>query len=250
MGLPPLLGWGAFRLDEGQQACTVDWRADTTYTFFFLGFVFFLPLLAQCWCYFSIFRTALSHTRRSAKVFPSTITTATTTTTTSTSSTTVTGTAASTSSADSLHEDHGTVRDSKGYSTDRQDCASARPRDVERCCRVLKNCNEATTPMTPRAKMSRSTECKAVKTILLIAAAYFLCWTLFVAVALLKWGGAYVAPSVDMAAWALLFLSGVLNPLIYGFMNRVTRSVGAKGLSVLLLLAFRLTDRWLGFLHD
>ncbi|XP_070208055.1 beta-1 adrenergic receptor-like [Littorina saxatilis] len=184
VGLPPLLGWGAFRLEEAQALCSVDWAADTGYTTLFLALVIVCPLLVQCWCYLSIFRAALGHTKRSAKVFPSSTATTTSSTTTATTTTTSGSNTAGTSTSDSYEEDPGH-------------------------------------PLTQR--VAHSTECKAVKTLVLIAAAYLVCWTLFVVVALLKWGGEHVAPSVDAATSALLFLSCILNPLIYGFMNRVTR---------------------------
>ncbi|KAL8584124.1 hypothetical protein ACOMHN_011739 [Nucella lapillus] len=132
VGLPPLVGWGAFRFEQHQFLCSVDWQADIVYTIFFLVVVFLLPLLAHLWCYVSIFRAALHHTRRCSK-------------------------------------------------------------------------------------------CKAAKTIILIATAYFVCWTSHVVVALLKCWGVRVSPSMELSSVALVFLSCVLNPLIYGFLNRLTR---------------------------
>ncbi|XP_025083422.1 G-protein coupled receptor 161-like [Pomacea canaliculata] len=184
LGLPPLLGWGSFRYDTQQFICSIEWGVNSRYPVVLLILVIVIPALVQAWCYLSIFRAALGHTKRSTKVYPSTTITTTTATTTTTSSTatvdTVTGT---TSSSDSY---------------------------------------DSSLP-TQNVRSIRSTECKAVKTILLIGAAYFLCWTLFVVAACLRYNHIPVSTTINTSAVTLVFLSCVLNPLIYAFMNRATR---------------------------
>ncbi|XP_076451284.1 visual pigment-like receptor peropsin [Babylonia areolata] len=96
-------------------------------------------------------------------------------------------------------------------------------RHARRCRKVLPS------PTTTQGSVSRAgsrmmmMECKAVKTVLLIAAAYFICWALFVVLAVLRCWQVPVPLSLGLTSTALLFLSCVVNPLIYGFMNRLTR---------------------------
>lgn len=68
-----------------------------------------------------------------------------------------------------------------------------------------------------------SVECKAVRTIFLIAIAYSICWVPFLVDSFLKMNGRRADPNFSAAAICFLFSSSILNPIIYAFMNRVTR---------------------------
>ncbi|XP_069116719.1 beta-1 adrenergic receptor-like [Argopecten irradians] len=66
-------------------------------------------------------------------------------------------------------------------------------------------------------------ECKAVRTILLIAFTYAICWVPYMTVSILRLRSESITPYTDSAAISFLFLTGVINPVIYVFMNRVMR---------------------------
>ena len=70
----------------------------------------------------------------------------------------------------------------------------------------------------------RNMECKAVRTILLIAFAYALCWVPYLTIIInhLRGNNAFTS-EVNSFAICLVFCTGIVNPIIYVFMNRVTR---------------------------
>ena len=72
---------------------------------------------------------------------------------------------------------------------------------------------------------SRATECKAVRTIFLIAIAYCICWVPYFTDAYLLLKSKETKSSLSSAAICLVFTTSVLNPVIYAYMNRVTRRV-------------------------
>ncbi|XP_048238815.1 G-protein coupled receptor 161-like isoform X2 [Haliotis rufescens] len=80
--------------------------------------------------------------------------------------------------------------------------------------------------VTSRVHMPRSrrTECKAVKTILIIYGSYVISWTFFIITGLMKAFGAQTSAYLDMTGICLVFLSCAINPVIYAFMNRLTRN--------------------------
>lgn len=69
----------------------------------------------------------------------------------------------------------------------------------------------------------RNVECKAVRTILLIAFAYALCWVPYLTIIVSYVRDSTVTPEVNSLAICLVFCTGIVNPIIYVFMNRVTR---------------------------
>lgn len=68
-----------------------------------------------------------------------------------------------------------------------------------------------------------SVECKAVKTIFIIAFAYSVCWVPYFTDSFLTMKKAEINPNYSAAAICCLFSSSILNPMIYAYMNRVTR---------------------------
>ena len=69
----------------------------------------------------------------------------------------------------------------------------------------------------------RTTECKAVRTIFLIAFSYCVCWVPYFTDVFLLVLKQESKPSLSVTAICLVFTSSVLNPLIYAYMNRVMR---------------------------
>ena len=70
---------------------------------------------------------------------------------------------------------------------------------------------------------ARTTECKAVRTIFLIALAYCVCWVPYFTDAFFLMKTKESKPSLSATAICLVFTTSVLNPVIYAYMNRVTR---------------------------
>ncbi|XP_060578096.1 G-protein coupled receptor 161-like [Ruditapes philippinarum] len=68
-----------------------------------------------------------------------------------------------------------------------------------------------------------SAECKAVRTILIIALAYSVCWLPYFLDSFLTLRQNKTNPNFSAAAICCLFSSSILNPMIYAYMNRVTR---------------------------
>ncbi|WAR14793.1 GP161-like protein, partial [Mya arenaria] len=68
-----------------------------------------------------------------------------------------------------------------------------------------------------------SMECKAVRTILIIGAAFLICWVPYFVECFETMNGAITDSNFSAAAICFLFSSGILNPLIYAYMNRITR---------------------------
>ena len=68
-----------------------------------------------------------------------------------------------------------------------------------------------------------SMECKAVRTILIIAAAFVVCWVPFFVECFETMNGRDIEASFSAATICLLYSTGILNPLIYAYMNRITR---------------------------
>ena len=69
----------------------------------------------------------------------------------------------------------------------------------------------------------KTTECKAVRTIFLIALAYCICWVPYFTDAYLLLKTQQSRSSLRAAAICLIFTTSVLNPVIYAYMNRITR---------------------------
>lgn len=69
----------------------------------------------------------------------------------------------------------------------------------------------------------RNVECKAVRTILLIAFAYALCWVPYLTIIISHLRENSFTSEVNSFAICLVFCTGIVNPIIYAFMNRVTR---------------------------
>ena len=72
---------------------------------------------------------------------------------------------------------------------------------------------------------SRATECKAVRTIFLIAVTYCICWVPYFTDAYLRLKSQETKSTLSSTAICLVFTTSVLNPVIYAYMNRVTRRV-------------------------
>ena len=70
---------------------------------------------------------------------------------------------------------------------------------------------------------SSSMECKAVRTIFIIALAFVTCWVPYFIESFVSLRGYSTSPTFSAAVICFLFSTGILNPLIYAFMNRVTR---------------------------
>lgn len=68
-----------------------------------------------------------------------------------------------------------------------------------------------------------SIECKAVRTIFLIAVVYIVCWVPYFIDCFLALRNEKLNPNLSAAAICFLFSSSILNPMIYAYMNRVTR---------------------------
>lgn len=69
----------------------------------------------------------------------------------------------------------------------------------------------------------KSVECKAVKTILVIALAYSICWVPYFVDSFLTLKGKDINSNFSAASICFVFSSSIFNPMIYAYMNRVTR---------------------------
>lgn len=83
--------------------------------------------------------------------------------------------------------------------------------------------SESTDSSNSSTGSTKTTECKAVRTIFLIALAYCICWVPYLTDAYLLMNKRQSRSSLSAAAICLIFTTGVLNPVIYAYMNRVTR---------------------------
>lgn len=79
ISIPPLAGFGIHKYSEDQNTCLIDWQYSRAYSITFLHVGFLMPLVVQSWCYLTIFKAAMNHTKRNNRVFPSMITTTTNT---------------------------------------------------------------------------------------------------------------------------------------------------------------------------
>ena len=68
-----------------------------------------------------------------------------------------------------------------------------------------------------------ATQYKAVRTIFLIALSYCICWVPYLAESYLVHTRKTFYPHLSAASICLVFSTGLLNPVIYAYMNRVTR---------------------------
>lgn len=84
--------------------------------------------------------------------------------------------------------------------------------------------NESSTGSSGSSEVNHSSvECKAVRTIFVIALAFVICWVPYFVESFAALRGYTSSPTFSAAAICFLFSTGILNPLIYAFMNRVTR---------------------------
>ncbi|XP_021360955.1 G-protein coupled receptor 161-like [Mizuhopecten yessoensis] len=170
----PLLNWGSYDYIPNQYTCAINWEVSSEFLTTVCILVFLLPLLVQAICYLSIFKAAISHTKRSSRVYPS----------------------MQTSSIRGLTS---SVQDPPSDSSDIS--------DVSQNVQVK----------------YQNMECKAVRTILLIAFTYAICWVPYMTVSFLRLRSVTIVSYSDSLAVCFLFLTGVINPVIYVFMNRVMR---------------------------
>lgn len=77
ISIPPLAGFGIHKYSEDQNTCLIDWQYSRAYSITFLHVGFLIPLVIQSWCYLTIFKAAMNHTKRNNRVFPSMIATTT-----------------------------------------------------------------------------------------------------------------------------------------------------------------------------
>lgn len=169
----PLLNWGIYKYIPYQYTCAINWEEGRSYLITICVLVFLLPLIVQAVCYLTIFKAAISHTKRSNRIYP-----------TLHSSIQVTGCS---------------ITDLPSDSSDIS--------DISQAVRV----------------QHRNVECKAVRTILLIAFTYAICWVPYFTVSFLRLSSSPVTSYSDSAAIFSVFLTGVVNPVIYVFMNRLMR---------------------------
>ncbi|KAK3099380.1 hypothetical protein FSP39_003562 [Pinctada imbricata] len=167
ISLPPLIGWGKFAYITDQHVCGLDWTDSINYLIFFSCLTFLVPLFVQSWCYLSIFRAALGHSKRNSRVYPS--------------------------------------------------MPSSIQRDPPSDCSDCSDVSQTTPPQY------RNVECKAVRTILFIACAYSLCWVPYFVASYETIQNNDIPPLFSSFAISAVFLSTVVNPVIYAFFNRVTR---------------------------
>ena len=173
--VPPLLGWGKYDYNMGQYTCALDWTFSSEFLYSFFVLCLMLPIFVQGFCYISIFKAAISHTKRASKIYPmmpSTLNELPTNT--------IEGDPPSNSSEESIESFSVQVR-------------------------------------------YRSMECKAVRTIVLIAFAYLVCWLPYFSVSFIKMIDSTSNPYNEAASICCVFFSGFVNPVIYAFMNRITR---------------------------
>ncbi|XP_060073656.1 octopamine receptor beta-2R-like [Ylistrum balloti] len=168
-----LLNWGTYDYIPSQYTCAINWEESNEFLISVCIIVFLLPLSIQSICYLSIFKAAISHTKRSSRVYPS--------------------------MPSSIRGITTTVQDLQSDSSDISD--------------VSQNVQVKYQTM----------ECKAVRTILLIAFTYAICWVPYITVSILRLRSVTIVSSSDSAAVCFVFLTGVINPVIYVFMNRVMR---------------------------
>ncbi|XP_019637283.1 PREDICTED: histamine H2 receptor-like [Branchiostoma belcheri] len=80
------------------------------------------------------------------------------------------------------------------------------------------SCNKATSGPTYRKQ-----DCKAARTIFCITSGFVVCWVPYLVVTSVELGGLEVPADVETAAVWLRFIACVVNPFIYGYMNRIIR---------------------------
>ncbi|XP_078697436.1 G-protein coupled receptor 161-like [Branchiostoma floridae x Branchiostoma belcheri] len=80
------------------------------------------------------------------------------------------------------------------------------------------SCNKATSGPTYRKQ-----DCKAARTIFCITSGFVVCWVPYLVVTSVELGGMEVPADVETAAVWLRFIACVVNPFIYGYMNRIIR---------------------------
>ncbi|XP_033764343.1 G protein-coupled receptor 161-like [Pecten maximus] len=168
-----LLNWGSYDYIPNQYTCAINWEVSSEFLITVCVIVFILPLLVQSICYLSIFKAAISHTKRSSRVYPS--------------------------MPSSIRGMTSSVQDPNSDSSDTSDISQNVPVKYQ------------------------NMECKAVRTILLIAFTYAICWVPYMTVSVLRLRSVAIMSYSDSAAVCFLFLTGVINPVIYVFMNRVMR---------------------------
>ncbi|CAH1239995.1 HTR7 [Branchiostoma lanceolatum] len=69
----------------------------------------------------------------------------------------------------------------------------------------------------------RRQDCKAARTIFCITAGFVVCWVPYLVVTGVELGGMEVPAEVETTAVWLRFIACVINPFIYGYMNRMIR---------------------------
>ncbi|KAI8516992.1 hypothetical protein Bbelb_055730 [Branchiostoma belcheri] len=69
----------------------------------------------------------------------------------------------------------------------------------------------------------RKQDCKAARTIFCITSGFVVCWVPYLVVTSVELGGMEVPADVETAAVWLRFIACVVNPFIYGYMNRIIR---------------------------
>ena len=173
LSIPPLFkeGMGEYTFQPYQFICALDWGTDAGYLIAFSIIAFIFPILVESRCYIRIFIAAVSHTKNTARVYPSI----------------------------SVTRSTKLMRDNASDSSESSDGASS----VD--------------------SKHHAAGCKAVRTIFLTALFYSICWVPYFTSSSLKAIYHITFPHLSAASICLLYSSGILNPIIYVYLNRVIR---------------------------
>lgn len=216
VALPPLLNWGKYSYHREKLSCAIVWRSHVTtdnasedeargYLLFFSLSSYVFPVLGMAWCYCNIFRAAVGHSKRN-RIYP-------------TPQTEIESESVHISEEDSSDEN-----------------------DVPVSSKITKAKSRRISIVTTGEPVPRTgtRDCKAAKTILLIATGFLICWVPYFVVAGLEASGEIVSPILETIAIFFAYFSCVLNAGIYGYLNRVmrveimrlVRQVGNRGVDV------------------
>ncbi|KAK6175161.1 hypothetical protein SNE40_013683 [Patella caerulea] len=189
LGFPALIGWSAYEYNEALYMCTPRFGKDMGYSVLFLLVVFVIPFLVGCVCYACVFVAALSHTKRSVKIWPVQQST--------------TSTAATTNN--SRHQENG------NNDTSSSECESS-------AIAVDKSTQQSS--YRPQRNITRI---KTVKTLLLVCLGYVTSWLPLFVIIVKQTANMSVSASFGKFTMAMLMTSAVFMQIVYVILNRTSR---------------------------